>query len=89
MKVSEGQSMIDIAMQACGSADAAKDIAELNGLSITDVPVIGRELLTPDVVSKSIASYYQSNKIQPATASSESNDDIKRVFFQELPVEFS
>jgi len=67
MKVSEGQSLIDIAIQYCGSADAAMAIAVLNELSITDDPIPGTELLFPDVVNADVIAYYKNYAIIPAT----------------------
>ena len=67
MKVLDGQTLLDIAIQLCGSAEAAYDIALLNGLCISDDLVVGRELMIPDVLNKQINSYYTSKDLRPAT----------------------
>ena len=67
MIVLEGQSLLDIAIQCCGSAEAAYDIAVLNGLSIADDLVAGRELSIPAAVNSSVVSYYTQKGIRPAT----------------------
>ncbi|MGN6604570.1 MAG: LysM peptidoglycan-binding domain-containing protein [Ginsengibacter sp.] len=46
--VSEGQTLLDIAMQYCGDASVLFDIADLNGLEVTDDLVPGQQLLVPD-----------------------------------------
>lgn len=38
MKAERGQTLIDVAVQHCGSAEAAWAIAERNGLGLTDSP---------------------------------------------------
>ena len=66
MKMLEGQSLFDIAIQSCGSAEAAFEFAVLNGVSLTDDVTI--ELSVPDVVDADIASYFANKRLQPATA---------------------
>lgn len=46
--VKNNQSLIDIAIEALGSAELALDIALLNGISLTDVLEPGTSLLLPD-----------------------------------------
>jgi len=68
MKVLQGQSLFDIAIQELGSAEAAFDLAVLNGVSITDDVSTGDELSLPAVVDKAIASYYANRGFVPVTA---------------------
>ena len=89
MKALQGQSIIDIAIQELGSAEGAFALAVMNGISITDDLTPGQELALPAVVNKSIASYYQNKGIQPASAYSEKTNEVTRVFFEELPIEFT
>jgi hypothetical protein len=67
MKVLEGQSIFDIAIQRCGSAEAAFDIALLNDLSITDDLTTGQELIVPYIANTSVADYYTRKHLLPAT----------------------
>ena len=67
--VQQGQSIIDLAIQHCGSAEAAYDLAELNGLSITDHVETGRILNLPDVVDKDTVRYYSDRALVAATGS--------------------
>ena len=88
MKALSGQTLFDIAIQSCGSAEAAFELAVLNGMSVTDDLVPGQELIMPDVVNNSISSYYDNKSLTPATASNEQITEVSRVFFEELPIEF-
>ena len=67
MIVAEGQTLIDIAIQHLGSADAAYDLATLNGMSITDKLSPGQTLELPAVVDKDVVAYYANRGIVPAT----------------------
>lgn len=66
--VLQGQSLFDIALQHCGAADAAYDIALLNGLSITDALEVGAQLELPPAMSVAVMRHYASAGIKPATA---------------------
>lgn len=65
--VLEGQSLFDLAVQACGSIEAAFAIAELNGLAITDELEVGSTLIVPGSIAKQISDYYLVHGIKPAT----------------------
>ena len=65
--VIEGQSILDIAIAKCGSAEAAFEIALLNEISITEKLIPGQTLELPAVVKKDVVEYYQSKGINPAT----------------------
>jgi len=67
MKVCKGQSLFDVACICLGAAEAAIQIALLNGISVTDDLVVGQELKLPDVVNRDIVSYYANNGLNPAT----------------------
>ena len=66
--VQSGQSLWDIAVQHCGSAEAALEIAALNGLLPTSQPKTGEQLIVPNVENKKVARYYAEHGIVPATA---------------------
>lgn len=66
--VKNRQTIWDIALQYCGTADAAFAIAKLNGIGLTDVLPPGLELQVPGVYNTRNIAYYESNKIEPATA---------------------
>ncbi len=64
------QNVLDIAVQAYGSAEAAFDLALANDLSLSDDLVPGQVLQLPESAYKDtdIAGYYENKKLQPATA---------------------
>jgi len=66
VRVSEDQSLDDVALQWLGSAEAAFALAEKNGLSVTDELSPGQELFLPDVIDADIAAYYSGKAIVPA-----------------------
>lgn len=48
IKAGEGQTLIDVAMQHLGEAALLFDVAELNGLQITDELTPGQLIILPD-----------------------------------------
>ena len=65
------QSFLDLAIQHTGSVENAFVLALQNGISLTDDLEYGEALnLEPTTINqnKDILSYYQSKKLQPATA---------------------
>lgn len=68
MKALEGQTIFDIAVQQCGSAEAAFALAMLNGVNLTDDLITGKELALPEVVNADVALYFKSKNLQPATS---------------------
>jgi hypothetical protein len=76
--VLEGQSLFDIAVQACGSVEAVLDVASLNGMAITDILTPGSALSAPDSLNLSISEYYRLNKLRPATDITAENMDKLR-----------
>lgn len=67
-KVVVKQSLLDIAIQCCGSVEAVFDIAVLNDLSITDELVVGKAIQCDTVADVNIANYYRNRNLKPATA---------------------
>jgi hypothetical protein len=71
------QTLFDIALQYCGDANAAFQIAEDNDISLSAVPEVGTALNVPDpdsVVAKKIVEYYALNNVSPATDDSMPNE---------------
>jgi len=74
MIVLNGQSLFDIAVQSCGSAEAAFEIAALNDLPITADLNAGQEITAPNPSkggelprNAAVVNYYRTNGIVPAT----------------------
>lgn len=62
--IRDGQTLLDVAICECGTAEAAWDIAVANGVAITDIPT------SVDLVPISnvkIVEHYAINNITPAT----------------------
>ena len=75
MKVLQGQSIFDIAVQELGSAEGAFDIALLNGQSVTDALEEGQEMKLTALVNKPIAAYYANKSLTPATSLTETQQN--------------
>lgn len=65
--VQQGQNLIDIAIQHCGSATALVELAVLNDLSVTDDVAAGQELMLPTPINTALIDYYLSKSIVPST----------------------
>lgn len=66
--VKSRQNLCDIALQLCGSMEAAYDIAAINGLNLTDDLTIGTVLELPTTTDTKTTQHYAANYIVPATA---------------------
>jgi hypothetical protein len=75
-KVQDGQTIYDIALQRLGSKDLAFEVAVLNDMAATDIPVPGTLINIPDSANAKpkVVSNYADNKREPATG--ELADDI-------------
>lgn len=65
MKANKGQSLIDLSVQFCGSAEAAFEFAVLNGISLTDEP--GEIDIIPGVIDAGVVNCFSKKEIVPAT----------------------
>lgn len=63
-----GQSLFDIAIQECGSAESAFELALMNGLAVSDELANGQVLELPAVAEKQIVRQYAVDNVFPATA---------------------
>ncbi|MCQ2306829.1 MAG: hypothetical protein MJ000_04595 [Bacteroidales bacterium] len=59
------QNIWDVAVQHCGSAEAAFDIAGMNGELPTSPVSAGSTLKVPDPTNKRVVKYYTENNIVP------------------------
>ena len=79
--ISDGQSLLDVAIQELGSVAAVFDLATTNGLAITDVLIPGQVLVVPVSVAAvpDMANYFASRSQRintsngPATTAPPSN----------------
>lgn len=79
VKVLEGQSLLDVAIQTSGTVEAAIDMATINGMSITD-DLECMELRTVSIVNRLVQQYYEKRAIKPATAITEKGQIFEDVF---------
>jgi hypothetical protein len=63
-KVSEGQSLLDVAIQEYGTVEALFDLADANGIAITDVIAPGRVLVVPSSAAAvpALADYFRARQ---------------------------
>lgn len=80
VKVLEGQSLLDVAIQTSGSIEAAIEMAHINGISVVDDLGVGFELQAVGVIKKPVQQYYEKRAIKPATAISEKGQIFEDVF---------
>lgn len=87
--VKDGQTLADVAVQECGTWEAAVDIALRNGVSLTDCPAAGTKLLVPDDATENrvMASYCKARDVAPATERDESGVKL-RIFGEEFTKEY-
>lgn len=89
VKILPNQTLLDIAIQECGTAEAVAEIALANGLSVTEDLEPGMELKIPLVKKNDeILNYYKQNGIKPATANID-NAFADIITDGELPEELS
>ncbi len=78
MKALVRQTWLDIALILTGDADMAYEIAKENGLSVSDMPVVGQEIkYSGGVVNRQVFDYYSKRGIKPATVITDEDNDIK------------
>lgn len=65
--VQQGQSLMDISIEKCGSVTALFELALANGLSITDDVEVGTTLQLPIPTNAAVKQYFENKGIVPAT----------------------
>lgn len=88
MKVKDGQTLIDVAVQEFGAWEAMTAIAYTNGMSMTEVPKAGTVLKLPEGVwNQMMETWCKANGVSPATER-DSNGVHMGVFTEEFMEEF-
>lgn len=86
--IKDGQTLADVAVQEFGSWEAMIAIAHKNGISMTEVPQAGTELMMPDAVwNRTMQNYCRANDVSPATARDQSGFRL-RIFGDEFKETF-
>ena len=65
--VQSSQTLWDIAVQYCGAAEAALEVATLNNLLPTSQPGTGVTLNVPKMENKKVVKHYADHGLVPAT----------------------
>ncbi len=70
VKVLDGQTLVDIAVQELGDAERVMEIAEANEMKVTDDLVSGSEIMVPDFdrTKRSIVNLFSDDANKPASA---------------------
>lgn len=68
------QTLIDIALQKCGTAESIFKVAAANGMQITDALVAGQEVIYTDVDVFDVADYFRKYQLFPASVSTAGAD---------------
>lgn len=86
--VKDGQTLADIAIQEYGSLSAVVELANVNGMAISDIPGAGVELTLPDkIFNRAMQSYCKANEVEPATERDTSGLRLG-IFTEEFTKEF-
>lgn len=88
IKVSEGQTLLDIAMQHCGDVSAVYEIADLNGKSVTDDLVIGEDLKVPDAIDNRIVTMFEDTYLYPASWENPESSEVNGEGLEYWAIEF-
>lgn len=83
------QTLLDIAMQEYGTAEAVFLLAQENRISPTERLTVGMELKRPDVIwNKDMENYCKANRVSPATLENSQSDITLRIFTEEFTEQF-
>ena len=83
------QTLLDIAIQEYGTAEAVFLLAQENRISPTERLNAGMVLKRPDVIkNKDMENYCKSNRVSPATLENSQSDITLRIFTEEFTEQF-
>ena len=83
------QTLLDIAIQEYGVAEAVFLLAQENRISPTERLNAGMVLKRPDVIkNKDMENYCKSNRVSPATLENSQSDITLRIFTEEFTEQF-
>ena len=85
-KVTSRQSLFDVAVQHCGTWEAALDLALLAGISLTDDLTVGDTLTLTEPADTQTVQTFAVNRYEPATACT--NTDILTILDQQEGIDF-
>ena len=77
--VQHNQSLLDVAVQHCGTFEAAFDAALINHLSFTDTLQTGQQIALPAVTDRQTVAHFAAANHSPATAISQPDDNPQQL----------
>lgn len=87
--VLDGQSLFDIAIQECGSVEAAFDLAVANNISMSNELASSQSLNITPVVNKQVVEYYKNKRLQPATWTRFNEVQLTGIDFMSIEIDFT
>ena len=89
VKALPNQTLLDIAIQEYGSAEAVFLLAKENKITPNEKLEVGMEIRLPDnTFNREMQTYCKNNLVSPSTAESTSSDIRLRIFTEEFTEEF-
>lgn len=86
--VLDGQSLFDIAIQECGSVDAAFSLAVANDVSMSNELASSQSLNTTPIVNKQVVEYFANKRLKPATWSRSNEVRLTGINYMAVEVDF-
>ena len=91
IKINEGQTILDIAIQHCGDVELAYDLAVANGLNFSDDLIIGNEMVVFDVAleKKKVVEVFNNpnNILVPASRKDDANVALEGIGYWAIGVD--
>lgn len=83
-----GQSLVDIALQECGSVEGVFALALANEISLTAMLTAGNNLLLVNVATPTVTNYYSVRSLRPATDITDSSVKLGGVGYMGVDIDF-
>lgn len=88
--VKDGQSLLDIAIEAFGTWEAMMDLSRVNGLSMSEVPDTDELLLPDKVYDVRMQNFCRNNDVCPSTARDIGESIVTAgVFTEQFTIQFA
>lgn len=86
--VLDGQSLFDIAIQECGSVEAAFDLAVANNISMSNELAASQSLKTTRVHNKQVVEYFENKRVKPATWTRSNEVQLTGIDYMAIEIDF-
>jgi hypothetical protein len=89
IRILEGQSIFDLAVQHCGDVRASFALALVNGISLTSELDLSVALTPTPILNKNVVRFFEVEKKQPATIQDNiNNTEVVDQVSDEFPLTF-